>query len=352
MEKVYTQSEINKMLKSGEAIEGPLRQVVTSVKTGKILSNGIVQAVTLPPAIVTRSDTYVYYNDIDIKQFKDEVKVQTSIIVQELRDGRFNNAGVQYQQFLDQFVACMESPTQDHLSLVRAKGIDLYATLQDSFMATAGAINPYNNLDQDVEKKFYALAEANLNLFFHMIIINLAKFNRIDDVQGQLRSKLEFFKDKLQTLLNDYVFAKPDANQWRDSSDVDEWKTLYGWILLNDYDLATAMAIYDNHENIINQCTFPELFKKVMAVFTPSYGTKPTHPQIIRDNFTYAAVQETRVRIAKQIAYYIQQCKQIHAYLDELISQSSDVPNNATELELDIKSLVLPPAADNLPTTG
>jgi len=168
MPKAYTQSQINEMLKSGEAKEGQLRRAVTSVKTGKIISNEIVQSASLPPAIVTKSDTYIVYNDIGIQQFKNEVREQTSIILQALRNNAFSNSGVQYQQFLDQFAALMEHPTDDHLNLVRSKGIDLYATLENELVATADEINPENNPDQDKEKKFYAVAEANLNLFIHI----------------------------------------------------------------------------------------------------------------------------------------------------------------------------------------
>lgn len=348
MPKAHTQSQINEMLKSGEAKEGPIRRAVTSVKTGKIISNEIVKSTTLPPAIVTKSDIYTIYNDIDIQQFKKEVREQTSIILQALRNTAFSNAGVQYQQFLDQFAALMELPTDDHLNFVWSKGIDLYATLENEFVATADEIHPAKIPDQALEKRFYAVAEANLNLFVHMIIINLAKFNRLDDVQGLLRAKIELFRSKLQILLNKHVFVKPDGTEWPSDIDVDDWRTLYGWLLIKENDLATAMAIYDNDENIKGQLTFPELFSNVMSVFTPQFGREPTHSEIIRTTFGYGGVPELRVRIARQIAYYIQQCDQVRGYLDELVSETNNVSDATMEPKLDIRSLIIHSAADNL----
>ncbi|OWY77107.1 hypothetical protein [Pantoea sp. AMG 501] len=133
MAKAHSQSRINELLESGEAIEGPLRRIVTSVRTGRIISNGIVQSKNLPPAIVTKIETHITYNVADIEQFKNEVRAQTDIILQSLRNNTFNNSGVLYQQFLDQFTALMESPTDGHLNLVWSKGIDLYSTLQNEF---------------------------------------------------------------------------------------------------------------------------------------------------------------------------------------------------------------------------
>lgn len=348
MPKAHKQSQINEMLKSGEVKQGPLRRTVTSVKTGKIISNEIVQSTTLPPAIVTKSDIYIIYNDIDIQQFKKEVRDQTSIILQALRNNAFSNAGVQYQQFLDQFAALMELPTDDHLNLVRSKGIDLYATLENEFVATADEIHPVKNPDQGLEKRFYAVAEANLNLFVHMIIINLSKFNRLDDVQGQLRAKIALFRSKLQTLLNKHIFAESDGTEMPSGIDVDEWKTLYGWLLLKENDLVTAMAIYDNNESIKDQITFPELFSDVMSVFTPQYGRESTHSEIIRATFGYQGIPESRVRIARQIAYYLQQCDQVRSYLDELVLETNNLSDTTMEPKLDIRSLIIHPPEDNL----
>lgn len=348
MPKAHTQSQINEMLKSGEAKQGPLRRAITSVKSGKIISNEIVQSTTLPPAIVTKSDIYIVYNDIDIQQFKKEVREQTNIILQTLRNTTFSNAGVQYQQFIDQFAALMELPTDDHLNLVRSKGIDLYATLENEFVATADEIHPVKNPDQGLEKRFYAVAEANLNLFVHMIIINLAKFNRLDDVQGQLRAKIALFRSKLQTLLNKYVFAESDGSDRPSGKDVDEWRTLYGWLLLKENDLVTAMAIYDNDENIKGQITFQKLFSEVMSVFTPQNGRESTHSEIIRETFGCLGIPESRVRIARQIAYYLQQCDQVRSYLDELVLETNNLSDSTMEPNLDIRSLIIHPAKDNL----
>ncbi|MEM7873185.1 hypothetical protein Q4R10_12285 [Morganella morganii] len=346
MPNAYTQSQINRMLQSGEAKEGPLRRAVTSVKTGKIISNGVVKSATLPPAIITKTDNYIVYNDIDIQLFKNEVREQTSIILQALKNHRLSNAGVEYQQFLDQFTALMEHPTEPHLNLVRSKGIDLYATLENEFMIVCDEINPANNPNQDQEKIFYAVAEANLNLFFHMIIINLAKFSHLDTVQSQLRSKLKSFKNILQKLLNDYVFAESNgAAPW--GKEVDEWKTLYGWLLLKENDLTTAMAIYENHENIKRQMSFPDLFSKVMSVLTQQYNNTYTHSEIITSTFTYGGIPKRRVFIAQQIAYYIQQCNQIHNYLDELVSEADNISGTTEELVLDIQNLIMQPATEN-----
>ncbi|GAK26292.1 hypothetical protein SLIQ_06435 [Serratia liquefaciens FK01] len=348
MPKAHTQSQINEMLKSGEAKQGPLRTTVTSVKTGKIISNEIVQSTTLPTAIVTKSDIYFIYNDIDIQQFKNEVRNQTSMILQALRNTEFSNAGVQYQQFLDQFAALMELPTDDHLNLVRSKGIDLYATLENEFVAAAGEIHPVNNPGQDLEKRFYAVAEANLNLFVHMIIINLAKFNRLDDVQGQLREKIALFRSKLKTLLNNHIFAGSDGTSISSGKNVDEWRTLYGWLLLKENDLATAMEIYDNDENIKSQITFPKLFRDVMSVLSSQCSRSSTHSEIIMETFGFRGVPKSRIRIARQIAYYLQQCDQVSSYLDELVSETKDWSDTTMEPTLDIRSLIIHPAADNL----
>ncbi|OWY77108.1 hypothetical protein CDN97_09365 [Pantoea sp. AMG 501] len=181
-----------------------------------------------------------------------------------------------------------------------------------------------------------------------MIIINLAKFNCLDDVQRLLRSKIELFKNKLQLPLKKIIFAEPDGTPRPTDIEVEEWKTLYGWILLKENDLAAAMSIYEKVENMKSQLTFPELFSKVMSVFTPVYGKAPTHWDVITNNFTFSGIPESLIRIAQKIAYYLQQCDIVLGYLDVLVSEDKNVSDTSVEIELDIRSLVFQSTAEKI----
>lgn len=336
MDKLQKISDHEKKLLTGEAVAESPRQIIRDVSSGKILSNGKVEPVNLPVFLIQRTETNIFYNDTDVKALLREVRAQASSVIQEIKDSEFEGASEKYQQFLDQFATCMECPAEEYLHDVRVMGVNLYATLETQVRRLSDAIQPKNNPSEDTEKRFYAVIEANLNLFFHMLIINLAMSNRIDDSTGVLRGKLTSLEATLCQLMSKHVFAKGDGTPHPSGVDINEGKLLYGWILLKNGDIESAESIYRYDYNIKKQITFSGLFKNVMSLI----NERPENPhreltfQEKMTNTFGRGVPESRVRIALQIAYYLQQCETIRGYIKELTNGSDDEISCAPDIDM------------------
>lgn len=337
-------SDLEKKLSTGEAVAEPPRQIIRDVSSGKILSNCKVEPVNLPVFLIQRTETNIFYNDTDVKALLREVRTQASRVIQEIKDSEFEGAGEKYQQFLDQFATCMECPTERYLHDVRVMGVHLYTTLQTQVRRLSDAIDPQNHPNEETEKRFCAVIEANLNLFFHMLIINLAMSNRIDDSSGVLREKLTSLESTLRKLISDHVFAKSDGRPYPSGVDIHEGKLLYGWILLNKGDIDSAQSIFRYDYYMKSQMTFSDLFKKVISLINEPpkrFQQELTFREKMTDTFGQGGVPESRARIALQIAYYLQQCETIRGYIEELTNGSDDDFSCAPDI--DMQSLLTSP---------
>ncbi|MGC0910306.1 hypothetical protein WKH18_15530 [Pantoea agglomerans] len=337
MDKLQKISDYEKKLLTGEAVAESPRQIIRDVSSGKILSNGKVEPVNLPVFLIQRTETNIFYNDTDVKALLREVRAQASSVIQEIKDSEFEGAGEKYQQFLDQFATCMECPTEGYLHDVRVMGVNLYTTLQTQVRRLSDAIQPKNNPSEETEKRFCAVTEANLNLFFHMLIINLAMSNRIDDSTGVLRQKLTSLEATLRQLMSKHVFAKGDGSPHPSEVDIHDGKLLYGWILLKNGDIDSAESIYRYDYNVREQITFSGLFKNVMSLINErpeNYQRELTFREKMTDTFGWDGVPESRVRIALQIAYYLQQCETIRGYIAELTNGSDDEISCAPDIDM------------------
>ena len=107
MNKLKKMSELERKVSTGEAVVEETRQVIREVSSGKILSNGIVKPVNLPAVLIQRTETNIWYNDIDVQSLIREVRAQASRVIEEIKDSEFEGAGEKYQQFLDNFSVCM-----------------------------------------------------------------------------------------------------------------------------------------------------------------------------------------------------------------------------------------------------
>lgn len=344
MNKIQKMSEIERKVSTGEAVVEETRQVIREVSSGKILSNGIVKPVNLPAFLIQRTETNIWYNDIDVQSLIREVRVQASRVIEEIKDSEFEGAGEKYQQFLDNFAVCMETPNERYLHDVRVLGVNLYATLSTQVRRLADAIYPHNFPNEETEKRFCAVVEANLNLFFHMLIINLAMSNKIDDSTGVLCEKLASLENTLHQLMTKHVFAKPDGKSRPTGMDIHDGKLIYGWILLHEGDITMAESLYRYDYNMNSQQSFPKLFRNVMTLINEPY--KPYHQELtfreqMTETFGRGGVPESRVRMALQIAYYLQQCETIRGYITELTNGSDDEISCAPDI--DMQSLLTSP---------
>ncbi|PNC07372.1 hypothetical protein CK477_22505 [Enterobacter cloacae] len=337
MNKLRKISDYEKKLSTGEAVAEVPRQIIRDASSGRILSNGKVEPVNLPVFLIQRTETNIWYNDIDVQSLINEVRTQAGRVTEVIKDSEFDGAGEKYQQFLDNFAVCMETPTERYLHDVRVMGVHLYTTLQTQVRRLSDAIQPKNNPSEETEKRFCAVIEANLNLFFHMLIINLAMSNRIDDSTGVLREKLTSLEATLRQLLSKHVFAKGDGTPHLSGVDIHDGKLLYGWILLKNGDIDSAEAIYRYDYNVREQVTFSQLFKNVMSLINErpkKFHQELTFREKMTDAFGQGGIPDSRVRIALQIAYYLQQCEIIRGYIEELTSGSDDEISCAPDIDM------------------
>jgi len=332
-------SEIEKKVAAGEAVKEQPRQVIRDRINGQIISNERVPE-ALPTYLIAMQSNTLIYNDVDVEAFNREVRQQVARILDAIGDERFEKAGIAYQQFIDQYDACFEMPSMSVLSEVKRRGIDLYAVLEHQGSRLAVELGIRNEPGKETVRRFNAVTEAHIHLFFYMLTLNLALHNKIDNVQRQLRMKLGLLDDRLRTLLNEYIYANENG-YIQDGKPASE--TLYGWILLEQNDLGAAWSIYSAESGPKKHAHFADLHAAVMSVYkTSSYKTVD---DIQYSAFSLGGLSDSRAQIALRLCYYLQQTAQIRAYLDEL-TQGSE--NNETEdATVDVRSLLLPSASQN-----
>lgn len=330
-------SEIEKMVATGEAIKEPPRQPIRETSTGRLISNQRVPEMLPTYLIAMQSNTFIY-NDIDVEAFQREVSHQTSRILAAIGDAQFENAGTMYQQFIDQYDACFETPSTTGLEEVKRRGIDLYAVLERQGTRLAAELGVENQPNRETAERFNAVTESHIRLFFYMLTLNLALHNKIDIAQKQLRQKLALLDKRLKDMLHQYIYANYRGDIPRHELHGSE--TLYGWILLERNSLDDARAIYNRDLGLKESMSFAALHHEVMSIYhTPGYSSQT--PGNLRETaFRGRNLSDSRADIALQLCFYLSQTEQIRFYLDELTTGSENPePDDAT---VDVRSLLVP----------
>lgn len=334
-------SEIEKKVAAGEAVKEQPRQAIRDMATGRIISNERV-AETLPTYLIAMQSNTLIYNDVDVEAFNREVRQQAARILDAIKDEQFANAGIAYQQFIDQYDDCFEMPSTAGLADVRRRGINLYAVLEHHGNRLAAEMGIKNRPDAESERRFYAVTEAHINLFFYILMLNLALNNKIDSAQKQLRIKLGHLEERLRTLLREYIYA--DSRGVIYNGEIEGSQTLYGWILLEQNDLVAAQVIYRNDLNLKKDMNFAALHAEVMSIYQKRY-TSQTPEELRNSAFSRSGLSENRAQIAYRLCYYLEQTAQIREYIDELTA-GSDNPETE-DATVDIRSLLFPSASQN-----
>ena len=236
------ETRFEKKVEAGKVILEPPRQPGRDAATGRYVSNKRLPGM-LPTYLIRQQMNITFYNDIDVEAFKREVRDQVSRILDDIREERFSDAGISYQQFIDQYDDCFAMPTPEGFEVVRRRGIDLYAILERQGTRLTEELHLQNNPDAESLRRFSGITDAHINLFFYMLELNLALCNKIDIVQGQLLAKLAQLENRLTALLKMYIYGDRKGDIWEDSLPASQ--TLYGWILLEQNNLQVAMDIYD-----------------------------------------------------------------------------------------------------------
>ncbi|HCD6651332.1 TPA: hypothetical protein NDU49_003484 [Citrobacter freundii] len=336
IQQLHKRSDVEKKVAAGEVVKEQPRQAIRDTVTGRIISNERVPEM-LPAYLIAMQSNTLIYNDVDVEAFQQEVRKQVTRILDVIRDERFENAGIAYQQFIDQYDACFEMPSVAVLGEVKRRGIDLYAVLEHQGTRLTAEMSVGDRHDKESERRFNAVTEAHINLFFYMLTLNLAIHNKIDNVQKQLRTKLSFLEERLRSLLHEYIYA--DKRGWIAPDNLHSSETLYGWILLQQNDLDTARVIYRNDQRLREPNSFSALHAEVMSIYHKR-NTSQTPGDLRSSAFSGRGLSDDRVRIALNLCYYLKQTAQIRAYLNEL-TQGSE--NNETEdATVDVRSLLIP----------
>ncbi|EOE4566619.1 hypothetical protein ACKC6B_004298 [Enterobacter hormaechei] len=332
---IETRSEFEKKVKAGEVILEPPRQPGRDAATGRYVSNKRLPGM-LPPFLIGQQVNITFYNDIDVEAFKQEVRAQVTRILNDIRGERFNEAGIKYQKFIDQFDACFEMPSPEGLGKVKERGVDLYAILEHQGMALTDELHLNHKPGEEVGRRFTAITDAHINLFFYMLELNLAIHNRIDSVQGQLRTKLAQLEKRLTTLLEMYIHGDSEGNLWY--GEIEASQLLYGWILLKQNKLLDAMEISDSDPKLSGSVTFAEIHADVFKILeSKKYSSIST---VLDAEFRDRGLSDFRAQIALKLCYYLRQIKRLHQFIDELTQGSETTePNEAT---VDIRSLLIP----------
>lgn len=340
-QQLHKRSDIEKKVASGEAVKEQPRQVIRDTITGRIISNERVPEM-LPACLIAMQSNTLVYNDVDVEAFQREVRQQVSRILDAIRDERFENAGIAYQQFIDQCDGEFETPSAAGLTEVKRRGIDLYAVLEHQGTRLTAEMRVGACHNQASELSFNAVTEAHINLFFYMLTLNLALYNKIDTVQKQLRIKLSLLEERLNKLLREYIYA--DGRGVIYEGEIDGSQTLYGWILLEQNDLDTAQYIYRNDLSLKNDMSFGALHAEVMSIYQKRY-TSETPEELRKRAFSRRGLSEDRVRIALKLCFYLKQTAQIRAYLDELTQGSEKTETE--DATVDVRSLLFPSTSQN-----
>lgn len=333
--KLSTRTELEKMVEAKEVVLEPPRQAGRDPATGRFISNERLPE-ALPPYLIGQQMNITFYNNIDVEAFKQAVRVQVTRILNDIKGERFNEAGIKYQQFIDQYDACFEMPSPEGLRNVKERGVDLYAVLEHQGIALTDELHLKQNPDEDAGRRFTAITDAHINLFFYMLELNLAIHNRIDSVQGQLRTKLAQLENRLKKLLEMYIHGDSTGDLWY--GEIPASQLLYGWVLLKQNKLLDAMEIYDSDPREVVCENFASLHADVYNVFeSKRYIPIST---VLDAEFHNRGLSDLRAQIALKLCYYLRQIKRLHQYIDELTQGSENTePNEAT---VDIRSLLVP----------
>lgn len=340
---IKTRSEFEKKEKAGEVILEPPRQPGRDAATGRFVSNKRVPGM-LPPFLIRQQMNIAIYNDIDVEAFKREVRDQVSRVLDDIREERFSDAGISYEQFIDHYDDCFAMPAREKFERVRARGIDLYAILERQGAILTDELHLRKKPDAESLRRFSGITDAHINLFFYMLELNLALSNKIDIVQGQLLAKLAQLENRLTALLKTYIYGDAEGTVWHDQEmrayDIHASETLYGWILLEQNNLQVAMDIYAIDPCLQHHTGFAALHGEVLEVYTNAADHK-TFGDVKRTRIWHRGLTDLRVQIAHKLGYYLQQIQLIRQYIDEL-THGSDGPDQ-TEATVDIRSLLIPP---------
>ncbi|BEN33187.1 TPA: hypothetical protein ACGD77_002621 [Serratia marcescens] len=332
-------SEIEKKVTVGEAVKEQPRQIIRDKSTGQFISNERV-AETLPTYLIAMQSNTLIYNDVDVEAFNREVRQQAARILDAIKDEQFENAGIAYQQFIDQYDDCFEMPSPAGLADVRRRGIDLYAVLEQhgKRLAEDMSVKTLRNNNEKEVSRFYAITEAHINLFFYILMLNLALNNKIDSAQKQLRIKLGHLEERLRTLLREYIYA--DSRGVIYNGEIEGSETLYGWILLQRNSLDEAREIYKRDLGLKETTSFAELHHEVMSIYHKTNYLSQTPGNLREAAFRGRKLSDSRAEIALQLCFYLSQTEQIRFYLDELTQGSENPePDDAT---VDVRSLLIP----------
>jgi len=327
-------SENEKRVAAEKVTKDPTRQAVRG-ENGRFISNQRVPE-TLPTYLIAMQSNTLIYNDVDVEAFKREVRQQAARILDAMKDERFADAGIAYQQFLDQYDDCFEMPSTDALHGVKRRGIDLYAVLDHQGDRLAQELGIENLPNGETERRFNAVTEAHINLFFYMLILNLAIHNKIDNAHRQLRIKIGLLEERLKNLLYRYIYGDQEGKIWNKKP---ASGTLYGWILLQKNELNTAQAIF-KHDPAEKNGDFSLLHAEVMSLYADSKSYNTDTPYNIRQSaFCRRGLSDDRTRIALKVCFYLKQMAQIREYLDELTEGSEQ--DETEEATVDVRSLLV-----------
>lgn len=343
---IETRSEFEKKVNAGEVILEPPRQPGRDAATGRFVSNKRLPGM-LPPFLIRQQMNITFYNDIDVEAFKREVRDQVNRIQDDIREERFSDAGISYQQFIDQYDDCFAMPSPEGFEVVRRRGIDLYSILERQGTTLTDELHLKNEPNAESLRRFSGITDAHINLFFYMLELNLALCNKIDIVQGQLLTKLAQLENRLTKLLKTYIYGDEKGAFWSEFDmqgkelikNLPASQTLYGWILLEQNDLRVAMDIYSIAPNLQHHEEFAALHGEVFYAYKNASNSE-TIESVKRDHLWHRGMTDLRVQIAHKLGYYLQQIQQIRQYIDELTHGSdAAVPAEAT---VDIRSLLNP----------
>lgn len=336
--KVETRTAFEKQVTERTIILEAPRQPGRDAATGRFVSNKRLPEM-LPPYLIGQQMNITYYNDVDVEAFKRAVRSQVTRILDDIREQRFNDTGIRYQQFIDHYDACFEMPTPEGLRDVRGRGIDLYAILEHQGISVTEELHIKNRPGEASLRSFTAITDAHINLFFYMLELNLALHNQIESVQGQLRIKLAQLEGRLSELLKMYIYGDDRGNLW--GGDIPASRTLYGWILLEQNNLGLAIDIYNTDPCRELNDGFEAVHAEVFKCYTDA-GHYDQIGYVKNQQFCDRGLTNQRVQIAQKLCYYLQQIQKIHQYIDEL-TRGSDDPAS-TEVTVDIRSLLIPQA--------
>lgn len=150
---IETRSEFDKKVEAGKVIPEPPRQPGRDAATGRFVSNKRLPG-GLPTYLIRQQMNITFYNDIDVEAYKRYVRDQVRRILDDIREERFSDAGISYQQFIDQCDDCFAMPSPEGFETVRRRGIDLYAILERQGTNLTKELHLQNKPDAESLRRF------------------------------------------------------------------------------------------------------------------------------------------------------------------------------------------------------